>query len=232
MTYPEMKSIAEVLGADVEALKGQPHTRFANEQGSEVGSKGVVLRKDDAGNLVMGYIIHDDTPEDYWDGAEGLGEFKNFRSQDDQIEWMKEYQDDGKIALIVDRFEHGNVHYSISSTEVYPHRRWDVAPSAAFVPCDHIQEKYKSEIAAGMPESDALQNMIKDSKGILDEYSAWCNGETYCTVAETWEFDENSGALTFHDTEVVGGYIGMKVADEALEEMIPDKPEEEIALEM
>jgi hypothetical protein len=223
-TYPDKSLIAETLGVDEDMLKGAPHTRLTNEQGSQAGPKGITLRKDDDGNLVMGYITHDDSPSDYWTSAEGLGEFREFTSQDDQDEWIAEQKDEGKVALIVNKYEHGNVHYSVAGTVAYHHGSWDSAPRAVFVPCDYVQEQYQKKVAAGEPEAEIEAWLKKDSNGILDEYSTWCNGGTYCIVSETWEFDENTGALTYQDYEVMGGYIGLDVADGSLDEILPEKP--------
>lgn len=225
-TYPNMEDIAETLSVDQSVLKGAPHTRMTNEQGSQAGPKGITLRKDDDGNLVMGYITHDDDPTDYWETSEGLGTFKEFTSQDDRDEWIVEQQEEGKVALLVNKYEHGNVHYSVAGTVAYHHGSWDSAPRAVFVPCQYVQEQYQKKVGAGEPEVEIEAWLKKDSNGILDEYSTWCNGGTYCIVVETWEFDENTGALTYKEHEVLGGYIGLSVADDSLDEILPRKPEE------
>ncbi|MEP4192210.1 MAG: hypothetical protein ABJN51_14085, partial [Sneathiella sp.] len=189
--------IAEITGIDGDAVRLEAaETGFPTLSPSS-SDISLVAKPGSDTEVIATYITPDDSQEDYWSSAEGLGSFKTFTNQTDRDAHIDDVKAEGKIALIVDKYEHGNVHYSVEQTAGYPDRRWDVAPSGVFTPCDDVQDKYQEAIAAAdkldskaattAAKEAALASLIKDSNNILNEFSDWSNGSVYGVVQETWE---------------------------------------------
>lgn len=157
--------------------------------------------------VVIGYLAHDDSPSDYWE-FDRNGLFKEFRDAYERDEWMEARRAEGLTVFLVDKYAHGNVHYSIANTSDYPDRRWDVSPCAALA-CDF-------ESWGTPPELQA-----KCANDILDQYSKWCNGEVYGAVTVTLTIDRTTGEVVGEDTDSVWGAIGDDWALELLAEQMP-----------
>lgn len=158
--------------------------------------------------VVVGYLCDDDHASPFFEDGDCNGEFKQFRSEDARDEWIERKRDDGLTVFIVDKYEHGQVHYSLANTEDYPDRRWDVAPCAALA-CD-----FK---AWGTPP----ERQRDVAKGILEEYTKWCNGEVYGCVTVELTIDRETGEVVAETSNSVWGCIGIEWARDCLTEEMP-----------
>lgn len=223
------EKIAEMTGVDGTAVRLEAaETGFPTLSPSD-SDMNLIAKPGSETEVIATYITFDNDPEDYWSSADGLGDFKNFTNQTDRDAHLEEVSAEGKIALIVDKYEHGLVHYSVCRSVNYPDRRWDVAPSGVFTPCDDVQEKYRAAISAAdaldsksataAAKDAAMEDLIKDSNRVLNEYSDWANGSVYGVVQETWEISQD-GRIEMTESEEVWGLIGMSTAEEVMQEQI------------
>jgi hypothetical protein len=177
-----------------------------------------VVPGQEPGTAIVGYLAHDDDAAEFFENDEGAGEFREFRSEADRDDFLAEAKRDGKLALVVDKYAHGNIHYSVAGTQNYPDRRWDVAPCGVFVPCQDVQDAYKKAVRKAQrapvgPErekakGEAMDALVKDCNSTLDEYSKWCNGEVYGVVTEVWTLDRDTGSFERQSSDHCWGYIG------------------------
>lgn len=129
--------------------------------------------------IIIGCLKHDSDASDFWENDEGAGELTLFRSQDHYESIMKDLKKSKKLFYLVDKYEHGNVHYSVASSSSYPDKQWDVSSGCGvFIPCQDVQDSYK-KMKRKDGEAEAFAHFVKDSNSVLDEYSKWCNGEVY-----------------------------------------------------
>lgn len=159
--------------------------------------------------VVVGMLMVDTSPMDYFENDHGAGELVQFRSAYERDEAMEARSKSKNLMYLVDRYEHGQVHYSVSGTVNYPDDRWDVAHGCAvFVPSEDVQKAYKKEVKES-GEDAARQKFIADSNKVLDNYSDWCNGEVYGYAVLS--FDKSGKEL---NTDECWGYIGRDYANE------------------
>lgn len=223
--------IAETLGIDDE-MEGvrlevaQPEFPVANDDD-------VVFTKISDDKVRVSYLSVDSDPSntarDFFDNDDGAGEFFRFRSQDEVEAKVAEAAEAGDVALVVNRFEHGQVHYSVRGSITYRYHEFDVAPSCVIIPCEDVQDAYRKAMkaAAGDPaaEKAAMDAMIKDSNSTLDEYSKVCNGEIYGVIHETWQASTD-GRMEQVDSDACWGYVGYDYALETMKGEIPEAEQE------
>jgi hypothetical protein len=175
-------------------------------------------------SLIVGYLSQDSDVEDFWTSSDGLGTFTEFRSQDQVDETMKKLNKTSKLFYMVDKYDHSSVHYSVSQSGSYPDERWDVSRGVAvIVPCDDVQSQYK-KYKKEHGEVEAFKQFIKDTNGVLDEYSKWCNGDTYGYQVKTFD---KTGAEKSDDA--CWGFIGSEYANqEKLSVMMADVRHEQV----
>lgn len=199
-TYPSLLAAQNELQEHFGIEEGFDFNVSDNEHPEDID---VMFGED---HVVVGYLRHDDSPSDFFEDGDGLGKIIKFRSQEHFDETMKSYK--SKLHYYVDKYEHGNVHYSIADTASYPDRRWDVSEKCAlFVPCDDIQSQWKKKKKTDGVE-EATKAFVTDSNNVLDQYSSWCNGEVY--GYNIYVFD-NKGQEVEEDT--CWGFIGHKYAN-------------------
>lgn len=130
------------------------------------------------GDIVFGYLMHDSNPQPFFeDDDDVLGQFVQFKSQEHVDSTMKKIGK--KLFFLVDKYEHGNVHYSVAKTQYYPDNRWDVSHNCGvFIPCSYTQSEYKKAVKANNGE-EAMKKFLKEANDTLNSYSDWCNGEVY-----------------------------------------------------
>lgn len=218
-----MKDIKEILckafGRDEDDILGDYETEHEPVETTEDGFQDdLVLRKTKNGEVVIGYLTHDDHPVDFWSDSDGMGKLSVFRSETERDEFLSTQKEKGLVAFIADNYRHGQEHWSVQNTANYPDRRWDVAPRGVYVPdaetVEHIRNTSKDE-------EEAKARIIKDANAVLDEYSKTINGEVYGVVTETWVFDAERNGFEMTDEDSVWGHIGWEHAVDSLREQMP-----------
>lgn len=131
------------------------------------------------------FAVYDECPGIDFDFPEGVDFVQGNRNYlhycDDAQAWIDEQVEQGKTLFPVDVYEHGLISYSLSGTG--PQCDFDTARGGA---CIAIPNDYTN------PEEAA--------RGILQDYTDWCNGRVY--IVYTVPVDRP------YDYEAVGGYIG------------------------
>ena len=195
--HPLMKLCAEALG--LPSLWGwkpshKPDSFFTP----------LVVRLSDT-QVAVGYIA-DNGPSDvnYWEEYEN-GTFKEFRSQTERDDFLEQEIAEGRHPILVEKYEHGLVHYSPINTAPYPDRQWDVSPCAVYV----------------VPEDVPEERRIQYAKDTLQEYSDWCNGQVYGTVIETLTVDRKTCQVIEEDDDTCWEIIGI---DQAKSQLTDDMP--------
>jgi hypothetical protein len=201
----------------------QKHTHFyhdaemvCREVEVEVPAQAEEVRIERVGDYtIVGYLQPDDDPMDFWDG-DGLGTLVEFTSQSQaESELNRVMYQKGTMWLLVQKYSHSGVHYSIAGHHSYPDFMWDVSPFAGiFIPCDWVQKQYHKNKYKRGGKAAALAKMQADSNSILDEYSKWCNGDVWGYVVEVR--DQDGEELT-DEADSCWGFIGYEYATEELE---------------
>lgn len=157
--------------------------------------------------IIVGLLQYDQDAQDYFENDEGAGnliQFRNWQERDSEVAKLSKNK---KLFYLVDKFEHGNVSYSISGTTKPD--QWDTSQGCAvFIPCDYIQQEFR-KMKRKDGEGAAFEHFIKDSNNVLSNYSDWCNGEVYGYSILT--FDKKGNEL---DCDECWGFIGADYANE------------------
>jgi len=210
--------VAEALGVPLDAVEavetnGQDSTGaiVARVQALEVPGHPSWRKANgvqDTAGAVLGWLEVDQDPLDFWD-ADGQGELKEFISQAQvdaflaegwEADGVKLTHEDGRVGYLIDRYEHGGVHYSVADTRQYPDQRWDVARKCGVYFPD------KEMLGGWAAEADVLD----DANRLLAEYSRWRNGEVYVVRCET--FAVEAGVVEAQEYDSCGGIVGQGAA--------------------
>ena len=132
----------------IDAAKDYLEEKFNVESAFDISDHGVVqdsISVTEVGDkIVVSCLKYDSDPMDYFSNDDGAGELFQFRNVDERDTKAKELKKDKVLFYLVDKYEHGSVHFSVSQTHNYPDQKWDVAHCCAlYVPCDYIQDEYK-----------------------------------------------------------------------------------------
>lgn len=171
------------------------------------------LTNDTNPKLVVGYLNHDPHPTEwdefgYEDGNDDFEDF-SFRSVGDRDDYVAEQKEAGRVCFIVNKYQHGQVHYSVAGTRSYPDMRWDVSPCGVFTPCEENQERFK--------RGDVTEaQLIEWANQTLDTYSDYCNGATYGCCVDTFEVQAD-GSFEKIEDEACWGLIGHEQSQKSLE---------------
>lgn len=177
-------------------------------------------------SIIVGCLKVDQSPMDFFEDDDGSGTFKKFSSVDSRDEFLATLKK-SSLFYLVDKYEHGNVHYSISNTQNYPDQRWDVSHGCAvYIPCDYIQDEYK-KAKKKMTVAEAKDKFIKDSNSVLDSYSDYCNGEVYGYSVVT--YDKQGKSLS---EDECWGFIGNKNANDEKNSIMKSSFEDSIITEL
>lgn len=149
----------------------------------------------------------------YYDGKNWIG----FDEEDDPRQWF-----------YVDKYEHGQVHYSLANTENYPDRRWDVSSGIIYVPPDDLQEQYNKDKYKRGGKVTARSKLAEYAAAVLSEYTSWRNGDVYGLCS--WIADAKTGEMVKAE-DACWGFIGYKYAQEELKSFERAAIEEAIKLE-
>lgn len=153
------------------------------------------------GKVLVSYLAQDEVGWDY-DWQEGV-EWIAFDNGHDRDEWREKNEETywaenpGRV-FWVERYEHGLVRYALMGESSQVDRQWDVAPGVAVIV---IPEDFTP------PYEDV-------ARGILEEYTSWCNGDIY-GVVHVWL---NANATVLDDEiEHCWGLIGRDYAEQTLD---------------
>lgn len=128
--------------------------------------------------IIVGCLKIDSSPLGFFEDDEGAGTLREFRNIDSRDEFLASLKK-SSLFYLVDKYEHGSVHYSVSNTHNYPDKKWDVSHGCAvYIPSEYIQEEY-IKAKKKMSVAQAKEKFIKDANSTLDSYSDYCNGEVY-----------------------------------------------------
>lgn len=159
-------------------------------------------------SIIVGCLKVDQSPNDFFEDDDGAGTFKEFRNIDSRDEFLSTLSK-SSLFFLVDKYEHGNVDYSVSGTKNYPDQRWDVSHGCAvFIPCEDIQQDYKKDKKT-MTVAEAKAKYSKDANMTLESYSEYCNGEVYGFSIVT--YDKKGNVL---NEDECWGFIGNKYAND------------------
>jgi hypothetical protein len=121
------------------------------------------------------------------------------------------YKDD-PFALRIQRFEHGNVVYSLAGEG--PQCEFDTTKYAGYWVCDgNCRANYDSVLAEkGLFEA---QKWLREAgRTILEEFTSWANGDCWSTDVQVFENGEELEELR----DQCGGYVGRSYAETCLKE--------------
>lgn len=162
-----------------------------------------VFPRDD-GDYDVYYASYNDDPSPYeFIGNDKLEGFSSSYERDAFVESQLSNGVAPENIFIVERFEHGSTRYSPlanwaewsadeRSESQRVSDRWDSAPSHVYI--------------AGETEHPREQ-----AKSVLDDYTAWANGENYAVHRATVTADGET-----LDSEAVYGFVGSESAEEAV----------------
>lgn len=205
-TTSNTRKITTITKEDVNAYFKTPSIELDLTFDADSSDLEFRLTNDTHPKLVVGYLNHDPEPIE-WDAfgyEDGNDDFQEFRSESARDEFIDEQKREGRVCFIVNKYDHGQVHYSIAGSRTYPDMRWDVAPSGVFVPCEENQERFK--------RGEVTEAHLKEwANGTLDAYSDFCNGATYGCCVDTFELQDD-GSFEKVDEEACWGFIGHKNA--------------------
>lgn len=176
--------------------------------------------------IIVGCLKIDYSPLGFFEDDEGAGTFKEFRNIDSRDEFLASLKK-SSLFYLVDKYEHGSVHYSVSNTHNYPDKKWDVSHGCAvYVPSEYIQEEY-IKAKKKMSVAQAKEKFIKDANSTLDSYSDYCNGEVYGYSVVT--YNKEGKVLS---EEECWGFIGNKNANDEKNSIMKSSFEDSIITEL
>lgn len=119
-------------------------------------------------------LVHDpyggsylDDPKDDRSG-EDAWEWIGFNDGRERDEWRAEHGDEPNLVWI-ERYEHSLVCYAPIGESSQVDRQWDVAEGVAVI-------RFTKPETFGSP-------LLEVARGICEEYTSWCNGDTYGIVS-------------------------------------------------
>ena len=198
-------SLSEALGLE--------HDFMENSTTEVEGTVEVVQTSD---HIIVASLQYDSSASsEFFEHGDGNGELTIFRSATEYNTTLDKLENLGKLFYLVDRYQHGNVHYSVAGSRSYADSQWDVASGCGvFVPCDDVQEQFQ-KMKSEQGEMAAFEHFTQDSNNILDSYSSWCNGEVYGYLVSIYN---KNGEL--EDTDESWNIIGEKDAKHYMQESI------------
>lgn len=182
-------------------------------------ANGVLARPSaDGKDLLVGYIVLDDPSISFWDQGE-LGSLHEFKRNEDIAETLKEAAGQTPRPLLVQRYSHGAVHYSLTGTMTYVGHQWDAGDAGLYTPPADLYETYQERIAT-IGEKEARSKYFEACNAILNDFSEWANGHVYAIAVETWSMDPERHLPQSAGADMWGGFYGWDHAEGALREEI------------
>lgn len=120
-----------------------------------------------------------------------------------------------KYAVMLDVYDHGGTSCSVSGEGMQC--MWDTAHGGAV----WVPDKCLIEDIESYPEDDKRRRrVIELARQACEEYTAWCNGECYGVVVETFTLvgdGDDAEWQSNDDNEACWGYIGFRYAESEME---------------
>lgn len=177
-------------------------------------------------SIIVGCLKIDQSPVGFFEDDEGSGTFKEFRSTNARDEFLSTLKK-SSLFFLVDKYDHGNVHYSVSGSKNYPDQKWDVSHGCAvYIPSEYEQEEYKKS-KKKMSVLEAKDKFSKTANLTLDSYSDYCNGEVYGYSIVTYD---KQGKMI--NDEECWGFIGNKYANDEKVSIMKSEFNNSIVLEL
>lgn len=174
-------------------------TCFSQEYNTNVAVDSVdVIELDE--HIIIGCLQHDSDPTEFWDDDSPLTLF----TRENHQATLKAAKKGGKLFYIVDKYQHGNVHYSVSASSDYPDAQFDVSHGCGvYVPYEYTQKQYK-KMKKEVGEMEAFKHFVPEVNKVLSSYSDWCNGEVYGYNVVVYD---KTGKVVNEDNQT-WGYVG------------------------
>lgn len=130
-------------------------------------------------------------------------------------------------------YEHGLCKWMVGSSTVPDYGGFDTVGVAGVIAWK--DQKSKQEYHEWMSNAEKLsyerykERLAEVLDAVVEEYTAWCNGETYWFEVLEWDPEEEDYSI---DVDSCGGYIGDYVKDAALECLDVKDPKEGVDYEI
>lgn len=170
--------------------------------------------------ISVGWLMIDTCPGEHScpinEDGETDGKLVLFHNREQALQELKTAEKSKKLHYLLNKYDHGAVHYSVSGSKAYPDERWDVSHGCGiYYPYDEIQDEYK-KLKRKVGVEKAKEAFIERTNALLDSYSDWCNGEVYGYVVKV--IDVKTGEVISEDS--CWGYVGSEYAEEEKREAI------------
>lgn len=146
------------------------------------------------------YAVEDDSYNSY-DWQEGVefiqGNRRSSCFNSDPESWAEPLKDTHDI-FPVGVYEHGQIQYSLSGESIYSNDQFDYVSVGGFI---------------AIPKD--FTNTKDAARGILEEYTNWCNGHVYGVIV--MERNDDGDWL---EVDSCFGYIGTEYTEESLKEIV------------
>ena len=195
--------------------------------------------------LLVGYVFHDDLAGsiNFWDPDENEnGQFREARGPEVARRLFREElaasaAEQRIPSFAVERYDHDSVHYSLAKTRNYPDRTFDTVVCGLYTPPEDLHESFMARFEESGRQEEVWDRYRATCNRILDEFSAWANGETYSFAIERWEMMDGDPRLPARtnalseDPFFFGTFYGWSAAEAALKEEMeglaaPSAPEQ------
>ena len=124
-------------------------------------------------------------------------------SQEEFNQKKKDFEGLGHTLMPIEKYDHGNVSYSVSGTGGYPDRQWDMTGIAGFI-----------AIPSEFSDKKTPEDLVKAANSELEIYSDWCNGNCFSPIVAKYHIHDvvslASRGMTVpeEDFESYGPHIG------------------------
>jgi hypothetical protein len=150
------------------------------------------------GSIIIGYLCYDDDCPDPLKNCDGMGTIYT-----DDIDEIQTILDNNPDAMPVSYITHGG----LCSWNICENRH---NPNAVWVPDDTILESY-----IGQDGLSRYEWMKKQADIVCQEYTSWCNGDCWGTIAAKYNPDG-----TRIDFDECWGIIGQEYAEAELTDVM------------
>jgi hypothetical protein len=157
--------------------------------------KDVFYKTNEEGNeLMVCYLSVDDDANHDFEEGETLVQHPSQAARDQ--DFMAKV-DAGLHPMLVDRYQHSSVDFSIANTKEYQHREFDVVACAVYTPPTELREQLERGDVS-------LTEVVQQANDSLSVYSDFCNGNAFNCNVEIFVYDEASDEWIKDDMHRMG----------------------------